>query len=314
MRTSPSASSAASASSKSSKSSKASASKAAFSAVLLVLLAVLVPLSALSAWVDLEIDSTDRYVAAVSPLSSDPAVQSTVLDVITDEAMRQIDLGPLQDTVREFLHETVQSFTTTEAFGNAWDTANRAAHKAVTDALDGDSGQPVRIDLSPVIDQVKQDLVRDGVPFADRIPVQRTEITVLGPDQADDLRGSFRWLRYCSIWPAVATLVLLVLVVGITTVRRGLRAGLWATAMVGAGFMLGAIVLRVLVAVGRSRVLDEVPGRDRDAAAAVVDALTASLRTTVWVVLVVGAVLLVGAVLARALLRRGKPRVGGVRG
>ncbi|PCG81478.1 hypothetical protein CIB93_35210 [Streptomyces sp. WZ.A104] len=281
---------------------------------MLVLLAVLVPLSALSAWVDLEIDSTDRYVAAVSPLSSDPAVQSTVLDVITDEAMRQIDLGPLQDTVREFLHETVQSFTTTEAFGNAWDTANRAAHKAVTDALDGDSGQPVRIDLSPVIDQVKQDLVRDGVPFADRIPVQRTEITVLGPDQADDLRGSFRWLRYCSIWPAVATLVLLVLVVGITTVRRGLRAGLWATAMVGAGFMLGAIVLRVLVAVGRSRVLDEVPGRDRDAAAAVVDALTASLRTTVWVVLVVGAVLLVGAVLARALLRRGKPRVGGVRG
>ncbi|WNF28344.1 hypothetical protein RI138_16700 [Streptomyces sp. C11-1] len=311
MRTSPSASSAASASSKS---SKASASKAAFSAVLLVLLAVLVPLSALSAWVDLEIDSTDRYVAAVSPLSSDPAVQSTVSDVITDEAMRQIDLGPLQDTVREFLHETVQSFTTTEAFGNAWDTANRAAHKAVTDALDGDSGQPVRIDLAPVIDQVKQDLVRDGVPFADRIPVQRTEITVLGPDQADDLRGSFRWLRYCSIWPAVATLVLLVLVVGITTVRRGLRAGLWATAMVGAGFMLGAIVLRVLVAVGRSRVLDEVPGRDRDAAAAVVDALTASLRTTVWVVLVVGAVLLVGAVLARALLRRAKPRVGGVRG
>ncbi|WP_405186465.1 hypothetical protein OG582_19540 [Streptomyces anulatus] len=287
-----------------------SATSAALSAVLLVLLAVLVPLSALSAWVDLEIDDTDRYVAAVSPLASDPAVQTTVADLVTEEAMRQIDLGSLQDTVREFLHETVRSFTTTEAFRNAWDTANRAAHKAVAAALDGDSGEAVTIDLAPVIDQVKQDLVRDGVPFADQIPVERTEITVLSPGQADDLRDSFRLLRYGSIWPAVATLVFLVLVVGIATVRRGMRAGLWATATVGAGFALGAIVLRVLVAVGRGRVLDEVPDSDRDAAAAVVDALTASLRTTVWVVLAVGAALLVGAVVARALLRSRRPAAG----
>ncbi|MFJ1787417.1 hypothetical protein ACIOML_24320 [Streptomyces anulatus] len=284
-----------------------SATSAALSAVLLVLLAVLVPLSALSAWVDLEIDDTDRYVAAVSPLATDPAVQNTVADLVTEEAMRQIDLGPLQDTVREFLHETVRSFTTTEAFRNAWDAANRAAHKAVATALDGDSGEAVTIDLAPVIDQVKQDLVRDGVPFADQIPVERTEITVLGPGQADDLRNSFRLLRYGSIWPAVATLVFLVLVVGIATVRRGMRAGLWATATVGAGFVLGAIVLRILVAVGRGRVLDEVPDSDRDAAAAVVDALTASLRTTVWVVLAAGAALLVGAVVARVLLRRRRP-------
>ncbi|QWQ42572.1 hypothetical protein KME66_17350 [Streptomyces sp. YPW6] len=283
-----------------------SAVSVALSAVLLVLLTVLVPLSALSAWVDLEIDDTDRYVAAVSPLSSDPAVQATVADLVTDEAMERIDLGPLQDTVREFLHETVRSFTTTEAFRAAWDTANRAAHEAVKAALDGDSGQAVTIDLAPVIDQVKQNLVRDGVPFADQIPVERTEITLLGPGQADELRDSFHWLRYCSIWPAVATLVLLVLVVGIATVRGGLRAGLWATAVVGAGFVLGAILLRVVVAVGRGRVLDEVPSSDRDAAAAVVDALTASLRTTVWWVLAVGAVLLVGAVLARVLRRRGK--------
>ncbi|MEU2572149.1 hypothetical protein ACIP3B_03660 [Streptomyces anulatus] len=281
-----------------------SATSAALSAVLLVLLTVLVPLSALSAWVDLEIDDTDRYVAAVSPLASDPAVQTTVADLVTEEAMRQIDLGPLQDTVQEFLHETVRSFTTTEAFRNAWDTANRAAHEAVAAALDGDSGEAVTIDLAPVIDQVRQDLVRDGVPFADQIPVERTEITVLGPGQADDLRDSFRLLRYGSIWPAVATLVFLVLVVGIVTVRRGMRAGLWATATVGAGFVLGAIVLRALVAVGRSRVLDEVPDSDRDTAAAVVDALTAPLRTTVWVVLAVGAALLVGAVVARVLLRR----------
>ncbi|MGA5043684.1 hypothetical protein [Streptomyces arboris] len=307
MRTS---SSATSANSATSTASAFSAVSAALSAALIVLLAVLVPFSALSAWVDLEIDDTDRYVAAVSPLSSDPAVQSTVTDLITDEAMEQIDLGPLQDTVRDFLHETVRSFTTTEAFANAWDTANRTAHEAVTAALDGDSGEAVTIDLAPVIQQVKQDLVSQGVPFADQIPVQRTEITVIGADRADTLRDTFHWLRYCSIWPAIATLVLLVLVVGMATVRGGLRAALTATAAVGAGFVLGAIVLRILMAVGRSRALDEVPGNDRDAAAAVIDALTASLRTTVWVVLVVGAVLLVGAVVARVVLGRRRTRRG----
>ncbi|MFZ4266934.1 hypothetical protein [Streptomyces arboris] len=307
MRTS---SSATSANSATSTASAFSAVSAALSAALIVLLAVLVPFSALSAWVDLEIDDTDRYVAAVSPLSSDPAVQSTVTDLITDEAMEQIDLGPLQDTVRDFLHETVRSFTTTEAFANAWDTANRTAHEAVTAALDGDSGEAVTIDLAPVIQQVKQDLVSQGVPFADQIPVQRTEITMIGADRADTLRDTFHWLRYCSIWPAIATLVLLVLVVGTATVRGGLRAALTATAAVGAGFVLGAIVLRILMAVGRSRALDEVPGNDRDAAAAVIDALTASLRTTVWVVLVVGAVLLVGAVVARVVLGRRRTRRG----
>ncbi|MFZ4272801.1 hypothetical protein ACOZFM_08815 [Streptomyces arboris] len=307
MRTS---SSATSANSATSTASAFSAVSAALSAALIVLLTVLVPFSALSAWVDLEIDDTDRYVAAVSPLSSDPAVQSTVTDLITDEAMEQIDLGPLQDTVRDFLHETVRSFTTTEAFANAWDTANRTAHEAVTAALDGDSGEAVTIDLAPVIQQVKQDLVSQGVPFADQIPVQRTEITVIGADRADTLRDTFHRLRYCSIWPAIATLVLLVLVVGTATVRGGLRAALTATAAVGAGFVLGAIVLRILMAVGRSRALDEVPGNDRDAAAAVIDALTASLRTTVWVVLVVGAVLLVGAVVARVVLGRRRTRRG----
>lgn len=285
---------------------------AALSAVLLVLLAVLVPVSALSAWVDLEIDDTDRYLAAVSPLASDPAVQNTVATLVTDEAMKNIDVGPLQETLEQFLHETVQSFTTTESFQRAWDTANRTAHQAVTAALHGDSGQAVIIDLAPVIEQVKGELVNSGVPFADQIPVESTAITVLSADRADDLRSSFQWLRHCSVWPTVGTVVLLVLVVGLALVRGGLRAGLGAAAVVGGGFVLGAIVLRILVAVGRDRVLDEVPGSDRGGAAAVYDALTASLRTTVWIVIVVGAVLVVGGLVGRYVsARRGAGRSAG---
>lgn len=173
---------------------------AGLSAVLVVLLAVLVPVGALSAWVDLEIDNTDRYVEAVAPLASDPDVQSTVADLITDGAMKQIDAGPLQDTVRDFLRQAVLSFTTTDAFQDAWNAANRTAHKAVTAALDGNTGEAVTIDLAPVTEQVKRNLEENGVPFADRIPVQHTDITLISADRADQLRQTFRLLRTGSIW------------------------------------------------------------------------------------------------------------------
>ncbi|MFI7361967.1 hypothetical protein ACIBO4_07490 [Streptomyces sp. NPDC050149] len=286
---------------------------AALSMALLVLLAVLVPLSALSAWVDLEIDDTDRYVAAVAPLASDPDVQNTVADLITDEAMKQIDVGPLQDTVRDFLHEAVQSFTTTDAFQAAWNAANRTAHEAVTAALDGDSGESVTIDLAPVTEKVKQNLVDNGVPFADQIPVQHTDIRIISADRADQMRQSFRWLRAASIWPAVGTLVFALLAVVLAWVRGGpgrrgsVLAALAATAVAGAGFALGALVLRGAIALARNRVLAEVPGSDTDGAAAVYDALTGSLRTTVWIVFGTGLAVAVCAVAARIWAQRVLP-------
>lgn len=278
---------------------------AALSAAFLVLLAVLVPVSALSAWVKLEIDDTDRYVAAVAPLASDPDVQNTVSDLITDEAMKQIDVGPLQDTVRDFLHQAVRSFTTTDAFQAAWNAANRTAHQAVTAALDGESGESVTIDLAPVTEKVKQNLVDNGVPFADQIPVQHTDIRIISADRADQMRQSFRWLRAAGIWPAVGTVVFAVLAVLLAWVRggpgrrRSAVAALTATAVAGAGFALGALVLRGAIALARNRVLAEVPGSDTDGAAAVYDALTGSLRTTVWIVLGTGLAVAVCAMAAR---------------
>ncbi|MFJ7492549.1 hypothetical protein ACIQZB_15085 [Streptomyces sp. NPDC097727] len=278
---------------------------AARAVVVLVLLAVLVPLSALCAWVDLEIDNTDRYVAAVAPLASDPEVRSTVGDLITDATMTQIDAGPLQSTVRDFLHEAVMSFTTTDAFQAVWNAANRTAHKAVTAALNGSTGKAVTIDLAPVTQQVKQNLQANGVPFADRIPVQHTDITIISADRADQLRQTFRWLRAGSLWPAVATVVFAVLTVVVSWVRggpgrrRSALAALSAVARAGFGFALGALVLRALIAVARDRALSEVPDGETGSVAAVYDALTGSLRTTVWIVFATGLAVALCAVLGR---------------
>ncbi|MGW2063891.1 hypothetical protein ACWCO9_25250, partial [Streptomyces sp. NPDC001937] len=194
---------------------------AALSAVVLVLLAVLVPLSALCAWVDLEIDNPDRYVAAVEPLASDPRVQDTMSTLITDEATKQIDAGLLQGASGDFLYGAVRSFTTTDAFRSAWVAANRTAHEAVTAALNGESGESVRMDLAPVMQQAKQNLVDNGVPLADGFPVRRTDITLLSADRADQLRQTFRPLRAGGVWPAVGTLVFAGAAVLVAAARGG---------------------------------------------------------------------------------------------
>ncbi|MET7496886.1 hypothetical protein [Streptomyces sp900116325] len=278
---------------------------AALSAVVLVLLAVLVPLSALSAWVDLEIDNPDRYVAVMEPLASDPGVQDTMSTLITDEATKQIDPGLLQGASLGFLRGAVQSFTTTDAFRSAWVAANRTAHEALTAALNGESGKDVRMDLAPVMQQAKQNLVDSGVPFADEFPVRRTDITLLSADRADQLRQTFRPLRAGGIWPAVGTLLFAGATVLLAAARGGpgrrgsALAALAATAVVGLGFALGALVLRGAIAAARNRVLAGVPGSDRDGAAAVYDALTSSLLTAVWIVLAAGLAVALCAVFAR---------------
>ncbi|MET4640727.1 hypothetical protein ABID95_000427 [Streptomyces atratus] len=287
---------------------------AALSAVVLVLLAVLVPLSALCAWVDLEIDNPDRYVAAVEPLASDPGVQDTMSALITDEATKQIDAGLLQGASGDFLYGAVRSFTTTDAFRSAWVAANRTAHEAVTAALNGESGESVRMDLAPVMQQAKQNLVDNGVPLADGFPVRRTDITLLSADRADQLRQTFRPLRAGGVWPAVGTLVFAGAAVLMAAARGGpgrrgsALAALAATAVVGLGFALGALVLRGAIAVARNRVMAGVTGSDRDGAAAMYDALTSSLRTAMWIVLAAGLAVALCAVFARMWAGRGSAR------
>ncbi|WP_046506273.1 hypothetical protein [Streptomyces odonnellii] len=253
------------------------------STALIVLLTVLTPLSAIAAWADLEIGDTGRFVSTIAPLASDPAVQGAVADRVTDQVMTQIDVGPLQSGARELLHEAVLSFATTEAFKNAWATAARAAHTTAQQVLASGGGDAVTIDLAPVTQQVKRQLMADRVPYADRIPVRHSEITVLKADGLGVWRDVARGLKAAGVRPAFATGVLAVAALLIAVRRRR------ALIETGLAFAAGAVALAVAVAVARATSLGNLPDNgDRSAAAAIYDALTASLLTTAWWVLGAG--------------------------
>lgn len=253
------------------------------SAVLIALVALLVPASAVAYWADRELGNADRYTAAMSPLAENQDVQEVVVTQVTRALAGQIDAGPFQIGVDALLGEALNSFAGTPAYRTAWDAANRAAHAAFFDALTTGHGDAVTLDVAPVIAQVKGELVADGVPFADLIPVTHLSVKVMEYDNLGALREGFRMLQIAGVWLPVLTLVLAAAAIAVAVHRRR------AVMATGLGLAVGALLLWLAVKVCRRLTLDDLPADiDRPAAGAVYDALTAFLRTTAWVVLAIG--------------------------
>ncbi|MFF4015440.1 hypothetical protein [Streptomyces sp. NPDC001843] len=287
--------------------------RSALSAVLIVLSCLLVPFGALAAWASYALADTGRYVAALSPLATDPDVRDAVADTVGEGIVRQVDVGgPERAAVLPFVHDAVRSFTRTRAFRVAWDAGNRAAHSAVLQALHDERAahdRPVTVDLAPVTAQVKRRLTQDHVPLAARIPVRHTAVTVLPARELARLRKGFHVLEVAGSWLPVTAVVLAAAGIALAVHRR--RA-VTATAM---GTALGGALPLLALAVGRRLTLADLPDDvPRPAAGAVYDALTAHLRTASWLLLGCGLAVTLAAWLTRyARVSRAAPPLRGRR-
>ncbi|MGW2180448.1 hypothetical protein ACWCXX_20565 [Streptomyces sp. NPDC001732] len=292
-----------------------------FLAVVLVLIGcLLAPAGIVASWAADEVGDTDRYVATVAPLASDPDVQDAVADRVTDALMTRIDLSTLlsdvapqdrprlekalgrlgnvlEGAVRGFVHDKAREVAASKAFENIWTEANRAAHASMDKALTGSGGGAVRLegntvtlDLGPVVDRVKQRLVDEGMRVAGRIPEVHTDFTLVKSDDIERVRTWTRLLQLAGGWLPV----LAVLLVGggvLLSVRR--RRALVAGALgVAATTALLGIALRAF----RAFYLDALPPDvSRAAAGSVYDTLTRFLHTTVRMAVALGVVVALAA-------------------
>ncbi|WEH16649.1 hypothetical protein [Streptomyces sp. VNUA24] len=315
-----------------------SRARGTLSAALTVLACLLLPVGALAAWATYEIADRTRYEAVMAPLATDPAVREALADAVAAGILREVRVGPrLRRPVEEFTYDAAHSFTRTEAFRTAWHLTNRAAHDAVLTAVReegaydgsgaGDGGaegggadgggagagrggahgggayagavRPVTLDLAPIGELVKRQLVRDHVPFAHRIPVAHTEVEVLSATELVQLRKGYRVLEIAAFWLPVGALALAAGGILVATQRRR------AVCATGLGTALGGALLGVAVALGRHLTLADLPPDVSPAAAgAVYDALTATLRSVTWGLLGLGITVAAIAWLTDRLVRR----------
>ncbi|WP_237406100.1 hypothetical protein [Streptomyces sp. M2CJ-2] len=264
----------------------------ALSAVLVALACLLVPCGALAAWAAYGLADTGRYVDTMAPLAADPGVRDAVAEAVGDEVLRELDPGPTRSTFEPFVREAVRSFTRTEAFATAWEAGNRAVHDAVLRALRDERAVPgpVTVDLAPVTARVKQRLVADHMPWAERIPVRHTEVAVVPAGEVAGLRQGYRVLDAAALRLPPTAVVLDAVGIAVAVRRRR------AVTTTGLGIALGGGLLAVAVVIGRHLTLADLPERaHRPAAGAVYDALTAALRTASWLLLALGLAVALGS-------------------
>ncbi|MDH6111282.1 hypothetical protein P3T36_003306 [Kitasatospora sp. MAP12-15] len=313
--------------------------KSVLAALLITLACVLTPLGTAAIWVKSHITDTDRYVATMAPLASDPAVQAAVTDRVTTELVSLIPIsslvgqlapddrpllnallgqvgGALTDGLTGFVQGQVASVVSSDAFATLWIQLNRSAHATLDKALTGQGGGAVQIhgnvvtlDLAPVIDQVKSRLVTGGLSIAGQLPTVHTDFVLADSQSVSTIRTVLRLLELAGFW--VPVLALLCAAAGVLLAVRRRRA----LVTVALGMAAGAAVLGIGLSFFHAFYLDKLPAAvDQAAASAIYNTLVRFLRAEVRTVIVLGVLTALGAWLTgpgrRAVAGRGLWRAG----
>lgn len=249
--------------------------------VLILLGALLAPVAVVAAWANVQLTDTDRFVQSFGPLADDPAVQALVttqvIDVIDDQvdipaltsdvidgiinlgtgdrATRALELlkGPAAEGVQSLVATMVSRFVESDAFADVWASALRVSHSQVTGALRNDAsvaielgaGGTIGIQLAPIIDQVKEVLLAQGVGFVSAIPSVDRTIVVATSDALPTVQLAYGLAVASGLWLPWIAIVLLV--AGALVARRR-----WSAAIVAAlALATSMLILLAGFAIGR---------------------------------------------------------------
>ncbi|WP_234383200.1 hypothetical protein [Streptomyces dysideae] len=297
------------------------------SGLLILVAALLSLLSVVAVWANSIVQDTDRYVATVGPLASDPEVQKAVTNRVTSAVLERVDVdalvqqltdaasqqgvppraaellknldGPIENGLKQLVGNTVERVVTSSAFQTVWVDANRRAHAAFDEALTGEGEGAVKlednqvvIDVGPIVARVKDRLVDAGLTPAANIPAVHTDFVVFASEDVGEIKTYVRVLELLGGWLPVIALLVAAAGVYVAFNRRH--------ALIGAALavFLAMLVLGIGLTVARDVYLDRLPpGTSQAAAGAVYDALVRFLRAGVRALAAVALFTAVGAFL-----------------
>ncbi|WP_323100670.1 hypothetical protein [Intrasporangium sp. YIM S08009] len=303
-------------------------------AVILVIIGALcLTLAVPAIWARNQVLNTDRYVATMEPLATNPDVQAAVEAAVNRQIAARLDIGalvdealppqaarlkaPIENAVSGLISTIVHRAVTSEAFATLWTAANRTAHDSLVGILTGEdqgkvvtvSNGAVLLNLGPIIEAVKARLVAAGLTVAAQIPAVGATIEIARLQGVDKAQKAVRTLNTLANWlPWIG----LVAFAGAIALARGRRRQtlMWAAL----GTAIGLLLLRIGLVVVRGIYLDQMPTdvMSPQASAYVFDTVTRFLRDGIRLVFIIALVVAAVAILLgrRAALARGGRRVG----
>ncbi|HEX6683720.1 MAG TPA: hypothetical protein VF062_13035 [Candidatus Limnocylindrales bacterium] len=264
------------------------------SKVLAVLFAVLTIPSVVGWWFQRDVLDTENYLEIVTPLASDPEVQSKLAEAVSEEIISRLDVTgkieaaalelppgaasvlsslavPLESGVDSYVQRVAADAVGSEGFVKVWVAVNLASHRQVV------AGEPVYVDLGPIVEQTKARLVAEGFGLAATVPVVDERYALV---TSPALQRAQRWYPLVKALPLLA-LVLLAVAMLIS------RSRLQILLIASMGTAIAMLVLTAATYIGRA--IPAPPG-----GGAVYDAFTDSLRSDIRWVMAISAVIALG--------------------
>ena len=299
--------------------------RAPVSAVLIVLGCVLAPIAVLGVWASNQVSNTDRYVANVTPLIGDPAIQGALSTKITAAITNQLDVnalvnqaatqlsksnaprlptllknfsGPISSGIDGVVGTAVSRVVASPAMARVWVQANRTAHAGIVKVLSGQGNGAVdvvngkvTISLGPFITQAEQALTKQGFSLAAKLPPVNPTFPLFEAPNLSKAQAGYRLINTLK-W--VLPFLSLALFAAGVYVARGRRRALVGAALGLSGSM---IVLGAALAIARGIYLNSIPQSTLppDAAAVLYDTLVRFVKDGLRLLLLVGLVIAAGA-------------------
>jgi len=301
--------------------------RAPLSALCIVLATILVPVSIVAAWTRAELVDQESFVQTLGPLAADPDVQGVVIersmlaidgaidiDGLTDSAFDGIvELGlppratqaiellraPAASGLRNLIENGVTEVVGSDAFVAIWERALRASHSALLATVSGDTDGivvvsptgEVGIQLEPIVREIRDRLVAQGVGLASIIPTVDHTIVIAQSDALVTVNIAYALAVALGWWLPLLTLAVFGL--GIALARRR------STALIGSGvgIALGSGVLLVAFSIASSVLALSAGelGVPAVALTSIFTQLVAAMRATATIVAVLGVLLAVFA-------------------
>lgn len=234
---------------------------AALSVSLIIIGALLSPVAIVANWAKLQISDTSTFVSTFGPLASNPNVQDFVTTQVVATIDQQIDIdklttaafdsltsgltpdhaaalnalkGVTADGIRSVIQTAVARFVSSDAFAVVWRQALLTSHTQLVAALQNDpnaaislgSDGQVGIQLGPIVAEVKQNLVSNGVTFASGIPTVDKTIVLAQSDAVVKAQAAYALAVALGLW--LPWIVLLIFAAAVLVARKRLLALIWA--------------------------------------------------------------------------------------
>ena len=255
-------------------------------AVLALILGLgLLPLGTVTYWGHRTVTDTERYLETMQPLAYDEDVQDSLSIFLTEKIEEQVDPEALVNqlfaglieqypalkalvpvvsgAIDSLIAQVVDRLVRSDQFKQLWDLANTAAQKGLMAILEGRDDGPVSLqgdavvlDISSIIDQVKQGLVDRGFAAAANINVPEADrqIVLLEAPQLAQIRTIYSLTSPIAV--ALFFFAILLLVLAVFLARRRPRMVAWA----GGGAAAGGLLLIVGLGIGETVFVNTLDG------------------------------------------------------